>query len=143
MMKQIGMTGTREGMTEEQKVSFHEILKNLREDHEEFHHGDCIGADAEGHKIAKKLGYHCVIHPPLVEDVRAFCEGHESWKEKSYFARNRDIVECADIMLATPVTNFETQGGTWYTINYTKKKEKPLIIIFPDGNLDIHNYEDG
>lgn len=41
----IGFTGTRHGMTNQQKNQFFKIIINLN-DLKEFHHGDCIGADA-------------------------------------------------------------------------------------------------
>lgn len=133
----VGMTGTREGMTDFQKETFVELLEEFQViGAEVFHHGDCIGADAESHEMAEDLGYRCVIHPPEKTEVRAFCESEYVWPEKGYFARNRDIVDCADVMLATPVTEFETKGGTWYTINYAKKKNKRLTIIYPSGRLE-------
>lgn len=132
----IGMTGTREGMTDAQKRVFDSYLRNWRGACSVFHHGDCIGADAEGHQMAKELGYDVVIHPPEKNEVRAYCLSEHMWPEKGYFARNRDIVDCSEYMLATPVTNFETKGGTWYTINYAKKKGKHLWIIYPDGTID-------
>ena len=33
-----------------------------------FHHGDCIGADAEAHDIAVAMACEIVIHSPIVED---------------------------------------------------------------------------
>jgi hypothetical protein len=48
-----GFTGTRQGMTAEQKS----VLRNLLGGGAgEFHHGDCIGADSEGHDIADECG---------------------------------------------------------------------------------------
>ena len=80
-----------------------------------------------------------VIHPPIKDEVRAFCEGDESWEPKSYFARNRDIVIVSNVILATPVTEFETKGGTWYTINHAKKLKKPLYIIYPSDRIEMFN----
>ena len=71
----IGLTGTREGMTEQQKRSLIQLLAEYRPT--EFHHGDCVGADAEAHTIVQQ---HCttariVIHPPTNPAMRAFCHG--------------------------------------------------------------------
>ena len=82
MYRDIGMTGTRDGMTLQQQGVFTQILRDFYSDEIEFfgqdveqrfHHGDCIGADAEGHDIAKEVGYVIVIHPPEKDEVRARC----------------------------------------------------------------------
>ena len=48
-MNSIGFTGTRQGMTAEQKSALRNLLDGGAGD---FHHGDCIGADSEAHGIA-------------------------------------------------------------------------------------------
>jgi hypothetical protein len=53
---------------------------------------------------------------------------------KSFFARNRDIVDETDMLIATPATKKET-GGTWYTINYSRKQKKQRVIVYPDGSI--------
>jgi hypothetical protein len=129
----IGMTGTREGMTAAQKLTFAKIIGQSMKNTKVFHHGDCLGADADGHDMAVELGIETHVHPPIKTEVRAYKEGTYMAEPDGYFARNRDIVNASDLMVATPVTDFETKGGTWYTINYAKKMNKPLIIISPDG----------
>ena len=49
----IGFTGTQNGMSEKQK----KVLFNLIESfpYAEYHHGDCIGADANFHTIVSDL----------------------------------------------------------------------------------------
>jgi len=131
------MTGTRSGMTPEQAHTFYNLLEKYKG--EWFHHGDCQGADAEGHDFATELGYKTHVHPPIKDEVRAFKQGTTQSENKGYFARNRDIVDESEILFGTPVTMFETQGGTWYTINYAKKKNKPIIIVFPDGTTEEFN----
>ena len=54
---------------------------------------------------------------------------------KSFFARNRDIVDETDIWIATPATKKE-MGGTWYTINYSHKQKKHRVIVYPDGSIE-------
>ena len=41
--------------------------------------------------------------------------------------RNRYMVDCADIILA--IWNGSRHGGTWYTIQYAKAKNKPIRYI--------------
>jgi hypothetical protein len=38
-------------------------------------------------------------------------------------------------MIATPKGfTEEARGGTWFTIRYARSKNKPLIIVYPDGS---------
>lgn len=135
----IGMTGTRDGMTEEQKKTFARGLEHFNAT--DLHHGDCVGADADAHDIAVECGLFITIHPPEDDKLRAFKreEGDEEREEKGYFERNRDIVNDSEILFGFPKTTFETKGGTWYTINYGKKQGKPVYVVLPDGSVDSHN----
>lgn len=134
----IGFTGTRNGLTEAQSRSLRELLGHfIQNGAKTFHHGDCIGADAEAHHIALELGYWIIIHPPIKNSLRAYCKGHEFRKERTHFARNRCIVGESHILIATPATSFETSGGTWYTINYAKKMGVLIKLIPPDGKVGL------
>ena len=136
MTKHVGMTGTRNGMTDKQKATFKRLLLQLEADW--LHHGDCVGADAESHGIAECIGVRTHIHPPVKDELRAYCKGTKSENKKGYFQRNRDIVNSSDVLIGTPATVEETKGGTWYTINYSKGKDKPTYVIYPDGSFDAH-----
>ena len=131
----IGFTGTQLGMTIEQSDAVKRIVKELRNNIEEVGHGDCIGADAEFHKIAMEFKIPVILHPPIKDDKRAFCKGYiESFPKKDYLVRNRDIVDNSDVLLATPKSSSEeVRSGTWATIRYALKKKKLVIIIFPNG----------
>jgi len=128
----IGFTGTRDEITEFQKNNLKDTLQNIKDPIESVHHGDCVGADTAFHEICAELGLKIVIHPPEKQDLRAFNKGDVMIEEKSYFARNRDIVDECDLLIACTKTNFETKGGTWYTINYAIKRKKFVIKIFPE-----------
>jgi len=88
-----GFTGTQAGMTQEQKESFKNIceLAASLEIFCQFHHGDCIGADADAHDIAEKY-MDIVIHPPLNNSKRAFKNSNKILEPKEYLTRNKDIV---------------------------------------------------
>ncbi len=137
-MAQVGFTGTRNGMTEVQKQEvFKELSKYtvMREVHY-FHHGDCIGADVEAASIARKLGFKIVRHPPLSDELRAFSEFDIDREPLTHFARNRAIVNEAHDMIACPLDyERQTNGGTWYTVDYSYKKGKIPTVILPDGSL--------
>lgn len=134
----IGMTGTRNGMTEAQKDCFADLLGSLY-NVTHHHHGDCVGADAESHDIAEQCGVECIIHPPVKTELRAYKLSTDVKTPKGYFERNRDIVNESQLLVGFPATMFETKGGTWYTINYGKKQGKPVYIVYPDGSIEKFN----
>jgi len=130
----IGFTGTRKGMTDDQKEAFKAFLEAHKP--EEFHHGDCVGADADAHKIAKKLKIKIVIHPPEDGKHRAFCKGGKILKPKPYLERNHDIVGVCSVLIACPKQKREIRrSGTWATVRYARKMNKALSIMFPVAEL--------
>lgn len=136
----IGFTGTRDGMTEAQKVTVKKILKGFRDAYPEFHHGDCVGADADAHEIAEKLRYHIVIHPPTNNSLRAYCKGEDVslLDLKPYLVRNKDIVKDTETLIATPNGFKEKQqSGTWSTVRFAQKQNKFILIVWPDGTVKI------
>jgi hypothetical protein len=106
------------------------------EDPFEFHHGDCVGWDAESHELIRK-GFpevRIVVHPPLEWKFRAGCAGDEVRKPLSYLARNRQIVKSVEKLVVLPNTaSWRSKGGTWYTHDYAKKVGKPYVVIWPNG----------
>lgn len=134
----IGMTGNRDGMSNPQSCRFISIISTLEAECE-FHHGDCVGSDAEAWAVACAFGLHTVCHPPAIQNLRAFTENDEQREFASYFERNRAIVDETDILYGFPKTMFETKGGTWYTINYADKQGKHVVIIWPNGTIEERN----
>lgn len=129
----IGFTGTRTGMTSEQKRIFGIILFDQHAA-TEFHHGDCIGADAEAHTIARYFGLRVVIHPPADRRQRAFRHAAETRPEAGFLVRNRRIVHACDLLVATPKLDAEeVRSGTWSTVRHAAKVGRKTIIILPDG----------
>lgn len=134
----IGFTGTQQGMTQRQKDALHVWLRELRVPHVEFHHGDCIGADKEADGIAHSLGYTIAIHPPILTHKRAWCDAPpdrvnvKMFIAKEYIARNHDIVDACEVLIACPATVGETiRSGTWATVRYARKIGKRVIVIEP------------
>ena len=125
----VGFTGTQKGMTARQKTDFADWLPRL--DALQFHHGDCIGADAEAHDVADDLGVVTVIHPPIIMVKRAFKDGDTILPSKEYLERNHDIVEVADILIACPSGPEELRSGTWATIRYAMKRGVNTLILYP------------
>ena len=129
----VGITGTRMGMNEHQFAGVQELLTKLYEAGAEFHHGDCVGVDAEAAVLAKELGYKIIGHPGPGEDgLRAFVECDESKEPASHFKRNRTIVDECDVLIVVPLQNeHQSRGGTWYTHDYAVKTEKQFTVFYP------------
>lgn len=121
-------------MTAIQKVEFTTYVQLWAEHLVEFHHGDCVGADAEAHDFVRELAPKCTIvgHPPNIDRYRAFKQCDVLWPCKPYLVRDRDIVVCADRLIATPKGSHEIlRSGTWTTIRYARKAKKEPIVIKP------------
>lgn len=131
---EVGFTGTREGMTFEQLAVIVGLLAELGP--KKGHHGDCVGADAQFHQALRHAGVLVRGHPPIKDEYRAFCEFDEQERPKSYYARNRDIVNESDVLIITPKQDtVQPKGGTWYTFGYAKTVGKPFILVWPDGDV--------
>jgi hypothetical protein len=135
----VGFTGTQHGMTMRQHRQLIEIL--LGRDVSEFHHGDCIGSDAEAHVIAQSLGIRMVVHPPENDAKRAFVtlsEGtarqhaDEIHVPRPYLKRNHDIVSACKLLIAAPKRLREQRrSGTWATIRFANQNGVEVVIIVP------------
>lgn len=134
--RKLGFSGTRSGMNSNQLFVFWDQFAVAK--YSEFHHGDCVGADADAHKAFRLFEpqVKIIIHPPVDEKLRAFCEGDEIRKQNTHFARNRNIVDSTDEMVITPYQDeWQDHGGTWYTHDYAVKNNKRVWIIWPNGKL--------
>ena len=136
----VGFTGTKRGMTDSQKIEFKKWIRDQQP--RLFHHGDCVGADAEAHDIVWDMiheeGLNCsiVIHPPIDEKFRAFKGENQGFitilPPTSYLSRNKAIVRAASILAATPRRIQEQlRSGTWATIRYARAKPIPVQIFEP------------
>jgi hypothetical protein len=130
----IGFTGTRKGLTGAQLASLKSILSDKVGC--EFHHGDCIGADAQAHDAAVCLGLIPVIHPPTDRSARAFKSAKRIEPCHDYLDRNKNIVYSSATLIAAPgETTEKLRSGTWSTVRFARKLGRRLTIIFPDGTI--------
>lgn len=133
MSLKVGFSGSRYGMTDRQKAVFTVLIGALQPD--EFHFGDCVGADFEGATIVHKLfkrGCEIHMHPPLNDSNRAFFKRSvKEYPKRAYTMRDRDIVDSVDILIATPKSSVRDFSGTWYSIRYGSKVLRPVFIIDP------------
>lgn len=140
----IGFTGTRRGMTDAQRQVFAELIVRLKPT--EFHHGDCVGADDQAASVVARSvsGVRIVVHPPVDESLRAFNGGLRCMMvvrpPRTHLARNRDIVNETDCLIACPLEmEHQPRGGTWYTVDYAAKVGRLTYVVWPDGRIEVRN----
>lgn len=127
----LGFTGSREGPTEAQKARFILILEPLVTINTEFHHGDCVGADAWAAAWMVRHGATVICHPPKSQLLRAHTSGNYlTMDPKDYLERNRNIVHAAGSLIAMPQVG---SRGSLYTIGYAKKLGRDCLIIDAEG----------
>ena len=141
-VKAIGFTGSRTGLSDPQKATLETFISTMEVSR--FHSGDCKGCDAQAFKIVRRLrpNAYLAVHPPSNKSMRAYCRPDQGCgiihPPKECLARNRDIVNTTDLLLATPDTIREKlRSGTWATIRFARKVFKPIVYIFPDGTLKL------
>lgn len=134
---QVGVTGSRDGINGLQDFAL-TIWTADNEAVKVFRHGDCIGADVEVAAFMRAAYPKCKIacHPPENSILRGYFKSDKTFPTKSYFARNRDIVDNSEILLGFPSHRSRGKGGTWYTINYAVRTDVPVVIFHADGEVE-------
>lgn len=141
-MPSIGFTGTRKGCTPAQLEALARVLAEwLTEPESVFHHGCCIGADAQAVKLVRQFANmtHIVAHPgdwPPLQDQGSIASSNETKNCRPNLARNQDIVDACDPLIACPAGPEETRSGTWFTVRRARNAGKRVIIIYPDGSCE-------
>lgn len=142
----IGFTGTRKGMTEQQKEAFHKVFNDRFRHADSVRHGCARGADTEfaimisirSDKVRTVIGHPCNIKSE--QDTTSILWCHELQPECPPLERNNDIVRLCHVLIATPAESVEQRrGGTWYTIRQARKMNRHMIVIFPDGTTEEFN----
>lgn len=138
----LGFTGTSQpgGMTQRQRAAVRYLLGELQ--CTVFHHGVCVGADAQAHNEAVALGIRVVGHPPSLTRKMALLAltFHTYHRPYGYLTRNLHIVRGGvDGLIAAPRQMKEpssTRGeGTWTTVGYARKAGRRIWIVWPDGTF--------
>jgi hypothetical protein len=136
----VGVTATQYGLTSRQLSAARFLLDGIATalieagSRAELHHGDCVGGDAQLDDIARDCCWKIVIHPPVDDSKRAFCEqpGDTVRDPKPYLERNHDIVDEVELMLAGPKTLTEqARSGTWATVRYARRIGRPVVFLDP------------
>ena len=130
----VGFTGTRESsaITSARKEALRLTLASFKDMVRFLHHGDCIGADAIAHAIAIELGWGVIVHPPLSDSHRAFCEGAWLvWPPRPYMQRNDAIISNVRHLIAMPTDPEQEilRSGTWATVRHARKAGLKVTIL--------------
>lgn len=146
----IGFTGTRQGMTDDQLERFsiliHESLGDYAKDGLILYHGMCKGADEQAHNNFclclnwAAIGFPSTVPNTTMERKIILDEGTPNawdgfarvYEPQDPLERNKLIVEHCDVLIAAPkLRQEERRSGTWSTIRYARKLKKPVYIIWP------------
>lgn len=130
----LGVTGTRQGLSQAQRFAAHRLLVDIGPTR--LHHGDCIGVDVQIHVMATKLGIPITVHPPDIRTYRAFTRGDQMTEPLPYLVRDRIIVDTCTLLLAVPNGPEKLRSGTWATVRYARKQHRRIVILRPDGDLE-------
>lgn len=136
-MIHVGFTGTRNGLTFAQAFGLEGLLDRLPSFR--GHHGDCVGADADFDRMARRArGFVAMtIHPSTIADLRAFCARPPYDDLRAPLPPlDRDDVMVAEIgaLIAAPKEPYMIpRSGTWATARRAKKRAVPIAIVLPDG----------
>lgn len=140
----IGFLGTLREFTQVQRDLFIDTIIKFGVV-EEFHHGDCVGSDENAHNIIRLIAPDCEIcvHPPVREMHRAYCEGDVDFVQMDYIARNQEIVDFSDVVVACIHEFIKGQARSgandpWRAIEYAKSQKIHTIIINNEGKVKEH-----
>lgn len=129
----VAVTGTERGATEAQLDALGDLLLYARA--EWLHHGDCLGADAQAHGVARSLGLRVYVHPPEAASRRAWCSGDSSERPAPYLVRDRMLVSRVGLLVALPlgVLHGRCREGTCATARQAVRTGVPVLEVRPNG----------
>ena len=141
----IGITGTREGLTREQRDALADHLRRWLlfsiQGVPEFHHGGATGADRHAHNVVREVygvTARVVVHPAsdLPEPPTDWTDADELRPAYPALVRNRRIVDATagnGMLLAFPRTRREEQrSGTWDTVRAARRRNLAVLYFWPD-----------
>lgn len=133
----LGVTGTREHLTQIQETSGLRLLRDRRDRGIIWqHNGDCIGADHFAARTWRRMGGLIFGHPPSDNKGRAYFAFDKAALPAPYGVRDQTIVDWADTMIAFPKTMQEEQrSGTWMTVRMARRKGISISFVWPNGEI--------
>lgn len=144
----VGFTGTRSGLTDEQLMALDELLYQLSKEDTSYTllHGNCVGADEQALTLANNLGYWTVAYPTDIPSLQIeLALSDEARESEPPLTRNRHIVRDCDVLIAGPRETKEPppmrHQGTWSTVRYARKQNllRKTYIIWPNGKLEVQD----
>jgi hypothetical protein len=154
-IEHLAFSGTRREMSDKQRIIAKKIIREILPSY--VHHGCCVGADEQIHEFCFKglrteqfdeetreqiKVYPKIIgYPPDSKLHRMYIDKEQFAKlhpQAGYLARNRDIINNSQLLVATPHVAKPAdaeKSGTWYTIHYARVKGIPTIVIKPEGEV--------
>ena len=143
----LGFTGTSHGTTRAQVTTLIGWLLPRAPFIVAAHHGDCVDADDRFDLLCFALEIPRVIHPPLIDAKRAFCERRDYWgpapivlEPGPHLWRNHQIVDATGALVAMPRGPEELRSGTWATVRYARKLGRPIRFFWPDGSSTVERF---
>lgn len=147
-MIHLGVAGTRRPLTDQQwhwlkdEMAMADLsIRLVKLQRPLLHHGDCTGGDAAAHEIAVAMGWHVIIHPPVNDAYRAYCQVPQDGvskilREQKYRVRDERIAIRSSLILGIPGTplRLATKGGrkqtsgTWGTLLMAMELGKEVKI---------------
>jgi nucleoside 2-deoxyribosyltransferase len=110
-------------MSKGQKAQFKNVLLWIGASLDEFHHGAAAGADeqaANAVSVAKQTWPNLLAQAEIIP--------HPAGSDP--LARNREIVDSIDILIAAPLKDDEElRSGTWATVRYARAAGKPVVML--------------
>lgn len=138
----VAFTGTRAGMAEPQIEVVLDLVHSYKYV-QQWHHGDCDGADGQFHDIVFSVyGNADRIHiqPSTIEKKRVHKHSPNIYPPKPPLIRNHNMVDVTRGLIATPRLDFEIlRSGTWATVRYARKLHRPIFIVWPNGTMKVEN----
>jgi hypothetical protein len=122
-------------MTGQQKEALHDIPAQYIPN--EFHHSDHVGADSDGHAIAREAcpTSRVVVHPPRDVSRRGHLEADAQRPARGRIARNREIVGESDMLIAAPGPNEDEQASEiWSMIRFAWRHSVTVVVLNPEAD---------
>jgi hypothetical protein len=143
----VGFTGTREDLSNLQLSWLYQTFEIGVTEHSlsEVHHGACVGADLAVHRAALDNEIRVHVWPPTnMKLVAPECLVPHRLvtvhPRMPYLNRDREIVYVTQGLVALPKQNEQPDlvnwGGTWYTVDYAERLNRPIMIIYPNGDIE-------
>lgn len=144
-MIKIGFTGPRDGMFSPQDAAVVHLIETwtriLPPALLSGLHGDCVGGDARFDAILERFGVNTFCRPCTWEKFRARTRAEVIAEPVAPMVRNRAIVADVAVMIACPPTERKVpHSGTWATIGFTRRVEKPLALVLPNGEITFERW---